>query len=72
MASIIQSIQFDRELWTPRTINIWLMKHDIQPMKKLQRYPNYYRIRLADPKLFKRFRNDKISDKGIILTIGFQ
>lgn len=69
--SEIQSIQFDKSEWTPKEINMWLLDHDLYPIKKMRKGPNYYRVRIRDPNLFNKLRNKKISDKGIIFTFGF-
>lgn len=70
--SVIQSIQFSRNIWSKKDVVQWLLDHNLYPIKAIQTYPHYYRTRLFDPREFKRLRNKKLPEHGLILTFGFR
>lgn len=71
MPSVIQSIQFDKTIWTIPQIETWLRFHSFQRIKPIREYNHYYRVRLLDPYQFIRLRNKSIRDEGIIFTFGY-
>ena len=67
--SKIQSVEFDKYMWTPVAAHQWLIKNHLYPSKSYHETDNYYRFRLEPPEIFSRFYTKKLS-KGILGTIG--
>lgn len=70
MSSDIQSVLFDRDLWTVIEARTWLRKHKFIPIKLPHQTKNKIRFRLQNPLNFRRFRIKKLGE-GIELVIGF-
>jgi hypothetical protein len=70
MVSEIQSVLFDRSMWTVKEAQAWLMKHHFYPIKEHHITAHEIRFRLQNPKKFVRFRTKKLHN-GIDLVIGF-
>jgi hypothetical protein len=50
----------------------FLYKHNLKPIKGIDLYqPNYYRVRIIDPKEFKSF-STKVLPNGIHLILGYK
>jgi hypothetical protein len=49
MPSILQSIRFDKDIYTLSSSKKWLQKHNIKPPKEPAISYNYIRYRLIDP-----------------------
>lgn len=69
--SRILSIQFSKQMWTKREIRYWLADHNFYPDKPILTYPNYYRVRLINPRDCTYIRNKKLPQHGIIFTFCF-
>jgi hypothetical protein len=67
----IQNIMFKKKYFTLNQANHYIKKHHYKPIKEVHETDNFYRYRLAEPSLFKRFRVLKLKRKGIRLTVGF-
>jgi hypothetical protein len=66
---MIHSIAFPRS-FTMNEIVDFLYRHKLKPIKHIDLYqPNFYRVRLHHPKLFKSFYT-KILPNGIHLILG--
>lgn len=65
---MIQSIQFDKSMWTKAEVIEWLYHHGIYPEKPIVNGLNHYRVRLLDYHPCKRLRNKKLTKHGIIFT----
>ena len=67
----IQSVRPPKS-WTEQRIINWLYKHQIKPMKHIDKnFPNFYRIRITDPKQYKKFYT-KILKDNVELIIGIK
>jgi hypothetical protein len=51
----VQSIIFDKELWTPRKATNWLMLHNFYPIKKVHETEHYYRFRIQEPRKYAEY-----------------
>ena len=51
----IQSILFDKKIWSPKSSSVWLMEHKLHPIKKMHETNNYYRYRLLQPDKTKKY-----------------
>ena len=69
--SEVHSILFNKNIWTLKDSKRWLKEHDYIPIKKVDITTNFYRFRIRDPKLFKKFRIIYI-DYGIEFVLGFK
>lgn len=67
--SVVQSVLFDRNLWSRTRATNWLSKNDFK-YSKVDYKPLHLRFRQHSPKFFTRFRTENIGH-GIILIIGF-
>ncbi len=72
MPSARQSIIFFEKFgWNEKMAKKWLNEHNLIPIKHVDKHlKGELRYRLADPKLFKRFRTIK-TVSGIDIIIGF-
>ncbi len=66
--SEIQSIIFEKDMFTTKKANRWLKKNKISPIKKVHETKNYYRYRITEPD-FDYYITKQLSD-GIKLVIG--
>ncbi len=46
---VLQSILFDKQIWTYRTSRTWLKKHNIIPIKEAHDMNSYFRYRINEP-----------------------
>lgn len=70
MSSALHSVAFPKN-YKLKDIILFLDHHNLKPIKPIDLYqPNYNRVRIRDPKLFKRFTT-KILNNGIHLIIGW-
>ena len=67
----LQSIAFDKYIWTNNDVYDWLNYHGIIPMKQLHITKNYRRARITNPNKYKRIRALKRSN-GIIFYYGYK
>jgi hypothetical protein len=72
MHSEIQALAFPKTLFNEKKIINWLYKYQYKPLKKVDKTqrPNFYRVRLTDPKKYKRYTT-KILDDGVELILGW-
>lgn len=70
MTSAIQSIIFDKKLWTPEQALEWIVTHRFRTKKIVDITDRKIRFRIRDPKQFKRFITKTVND-GIQFIIGF-
>ena len=66
--SEVQSIIFDRSLWTIPQAKSWLKKHGFFN-NKVDKKPHFYRFRQIDPSYFNHYITKK-TDDGIDFIIG--
>ena len=71
MASLIQSVAFNKNKWDKFNANLWLKKYGLKKLKPFRIEGNYIRARIKDPKLFKRYITKKLDD-NINLIIGYR
>ena len=67
----VQSVTFNRKMWTPYAARRWLAKEGFMRIKPVDITTNYYRYRLRHPSQFKRFRSKKFKN-GIVLVFGIK
>jgi len=67
----VQSVTFNKSIWTVVAARRWLRQHDFLPIKRVDKTPTLLRYRIKPPKQFKRFRNKSIAT-GINLVVGFK
>jgi hypothetical protein len=67
----IQSILFDRNIWSIPNAYSWLVEHSIKPLKKPHLTEKYIRYRIRLPTKYKRFITRKTYN-GISLVLGFK
>lgn len=60
--SKIQSILFNRNHWTIRTIVDMLYENEFVPIKQAHLTKNYYKVRLMNPSKDKKYRTKKINE----------
>jgi|FreactTroBogLake_1042271.scaffolds.fasta_scaffold01894_3 hypothetical protein len=65
--SKIQSIVFNKNYFTFRTAQKWMVDHKFR-LISVEETPNWYRFRQIDPSFTKRYRIKKI-DKGIEIVL---
>jgi hypothetical protein len=70
MPSNIQAVLFDIQKFNEKDINDWLKKNNFKKIKKIHKTKKYLRVRIVDPKRFKKFRIKK-TKTGIDFIIGF-
>jgi hypothetical protein len=71
MTSTIQSVLFDKTIWSLDDAKKWLRQHRIVPIKKVHSTKYFYRFRIKEPNEFIRFITKKIAH-GVELVIGFR
>lgn len=70
VSSDIQSIIFDKKVFTQRKAVEWLYKHGFYITKPVDETKNTYRYRQIEPKYFQVMRTIKLTD-GIKAVLGF-
>jgi hypothetical protein len=70
LGSMVQSVIFEKNKWTPEQAKIWVLRSGLRAMKQPHLEGSHWRIRIKDPREFKRFITKKL-DHGIDLVIGF-
>ena len=70
-SSTIQSVAFERELWTPSDAKEWLKNHNFIPIKKVHPNRRFLRYRLAKPAQFRTF-HVKVLPDGVRLILGIK
>lgn len=71
MSFPIQAIIFDKHYWTPKEASRWLHNNKYYPIKKEHETKNYFRYRIHNPKIFKKFITKRLPDH-IELILGRQ
>ena len=66
----VQSIIFDKTIWSPKSSANWLMEHKFHPIKKMRETKHFYRFRLQAPDKEKRYTTQHIGN-GIKFIISF-
>jgi hypothetical protein len=66
---VIQSIGFNIHQWSLAEAKQWAREHKFKPIK-IALEENYLKLRLFDPKKFRRFSTKDIGN-GIHLIIGY-
>ena len=64
----IQSVIFDKNMWSSKSSSVWLMQHNLHPIKRMHETNNYYRYRLMEPDNTKKYTTYNIGN-GIKLII---
>lgn len=70
--SEIHSVLFDNTKWTMTEARYWLKQSKLKPIKRVHITDKYYRYRIHDPRIYKRFITKKITKQGLIFIIGFK
>lgn len=66
----LQAVNFPKS-YKIKDIIDYLLKHNLKPLKKMDtRQLNYYRVRITNPKLYKRFVTKILPDSNIHLILG--
>jgi hypothetical protein len=65
---IVQSILFDKKLFTPKKAIMWLKKHKYK-YSKIDIKPNHLRFRQTTPKKGDEYRTKKLGNSGIELIL---
>ena len=65
---MIQSVLFDKKLFTPKQAITWLKKHNYK-YSKIDIKPNHLRFRQTTPKKGDAYRTKKLGDSGIELIL---
>ena len=65
---MVQSILFDKKLFTPKQAITWLKKHKYK-YSKIDIKPNHLRFRQITPKKGDEYRTKKLGDSGIELIL---
>ncbi len=69
-SSELQAVNFPKTYKLNDIID-FMIKHNLKPLKKIDtRQLNYYRVRITNPKKYKRF-STKVLNDGIHLIIGY-
>jgi hypothetical protein len=69
--SVIQSVIFDKNYWTIAEARLWLRLHRLTPLKREHTTKRFYRFRINNPMIFKRFITKKIIKDHLDLIIGY-
>jgi hypothetical protein len=67
--SKVQSVLFDRDIFTPEAAIIWLVKHNFK-VKKIDITKNLYRFRQYHPDKNARYRIKQLPN-GVSLVLEF-
>lgn len=65
---MLQSVIFDKNIWTLTEARHWLMKHKLRPIKSVHITANYYRFRMNEPVPNARYYTKEIDD-GVLFVI---
>lgn len=68
--SLVQSILFNRNIWTKDMAEKWLKKYDFHPIKKAHVTKNYLRYRLHSPNKKGHYVTHELHD-GILFVIKY-
>jgi hypothetical protein len=68
--SKVQSYLFLKSYYDINEVNDYINSHDIHPIKAIHETDNMFRVRVQDPKQFKKFRTKKLSNH-LEAVIGF-
>lgn len=71
MSSSIQSVLFDKKIFTTTEARAWLKRNDLKPIKRVDITKNLLRYRIQNPNKFKRFRIIEVSNSTVKFVIGF-
>ncbi len=69
MTSETQSVYFMDYTWTPSMARAWLKKHNLHPIKHVERNGHQLRYRIHDPSQYKRFATKELGN-DIYLVLG--
>ena len=47
---MLQSVHFKRDIWTPNSARLWLLSHNIVPIKPLHATETMLKYRISEPK----------------------
>lgn len=67
--SKIQSIIFNKNMYTDKEAEEWIKDHGIKPIKKVHLSKNYYRFRIINPNYNEYKYYTKILKNGILAII---
>ena len=70
-SSSIQSVLFDRKIFTTTEARSWLSRNNLQPIKRVDKTKNLLRYRIKNPNKFKRFRIIQAPNSTVKFVIGF-
>jgi len=68
--SEIQALGFPKDTFKKKDVVDFLYRHQMKPLKKIREEGHYYRVRLTDPRPYKKYIT-KISPDNIHFIIGF-
>jgi hypothetical protein len=71
MKSNIQSIMFNKQIYSIPAVYDWLKYNDFKNIKPPHITKNFIRMRLRNPKIFKHFRIKEIDNGDIKMVIGY-
>jgi hypothetical protein len=74
MHSELHTILFKKDKYNINSIVDFLYNHQFKPIKKIDSTRNihFYRTRIRDPKLFKKFTTKKILNGDVELVFGWR
>jgi hypothetical protein len=69
---MIHSILFDKYYWPNSKDRLYYIRHhfNLEPIKRVHTTERYYRYRIVDPKLFKKFRTIHLNN-NITVVLGY-
>ena len=70
--SQIQSVMFNRKIWTTKMARKWLKNKKWKAIKKVDITKNFLRYRLRRPHVYKRFRIKNIKKFSMKFVLGFK
>ena len=59
---MLQSIIFDKQLYSLREAKHWLLMHHYKPIKPVHSTTNFYRFRMSEPNPRNRYYTKHITD----------
>ena len=65
----IQSIIFDKNIWSLTRAKHYLLYHNLHPIKEMHETDHYYRFRLEQPRTHARYITKQIA-KGLKIIIS--
>jgi hypothetical protein len=69
--SDIQSVLFNKNVFTEKDAEKWMKKYNLHPIKQVHITKNFLRYRQKDPTIFKHFITEHTYDPNVELVIGF-